>query len=555
MGRCPLAIPLAVLIAIILIGDSLGLRRPQEPPILGDAECSANVLSIRETSTIGRMAIVEIDSMNGVPVSPFMARIHLLSEEPYISGGRSVGFRADISLLKPPPDIPDVVDLQASLRRQGVTASAVLVSDSIRYVADGKGIMAAMRRANDDVRARLHESPLSDLSIEMLSAMLLGRGEYLTDDSRSLFSAAGLSHLLALSGMHVGVIAMIVSVMLWPLYFSRHKKSRLLLTALALWGYAAFTGFMPSVTRSVIMATVYILARVLQRRSVPMNSLCLAALLILLISPSELFDIGFQLSFAAVAGIIAFFPLINRVNRREHPRVYMAVSWPSVSLSAMILSGFVAAFHFHAFPVAFIVSNLLVAPLIPLFICSGILSMVFSIAGPTDLLASAIESVARTTASLPGAVIDGIYPSGYFVIIVIAILLILAWSLHARRRFWAWESGILLAGVFVVAACTPRKSYPRDETFVVVENGHKVRLIERRGDECLLLTNSRLEAERRDDQQLYSLLLRDYMALRGIDSLRLMPRDSTAFSVIGGDTLRLALDSCDSRRIAYYRKE
>lgn len=549
MGRCPFAITLAALIVIILLGDSWGFNKPQEPPFYGDVRVSVAIENIEESTTSGRIALGEVREVNGSDIDPFKIRIHFLNDYPEIVQGQTVCFKSEIKRLQPPPDIPDAVDFQKELRRRGITATAVVLSDSITSVSNTRGPIALLQRMNAAAMERLRSSHLSETSVNLLSAMLLGKDEYIPDEERENFSASGLSHLLALSGTHVAVIVMIISLMLWPLYFGRHRRAHILLTLLALWTYAAFTGFTPSVTRAVIMATVFLCSRLWQRHFVPLNSLCLAACLILLFSPRDLYSLGFQMSFAAVAGIIIFFPLINRVDRRNHPYLYAIVSVPALSLSAMVFTGILSAFYFHSFPVYFIISNVLMVLIVPLFIISGVVSLVLNAVGPTDSLASLISGCAHTVASLPGATLSGIYPSAMFTGLFILLTFLFGFAIHLKKRFFAMEALVLLAGVTAMEALDPRKDNVAAEDFVVSDS-RSVSLISRRGSQCTLYTTARVESERREAQALYSRMLAEYMAKRGVDSLALAPKGAAPTYEIKGRTYVAVLDSCTPGRIA-----
>ena len=375
MGRCPLLIVLIVQVAVILTADRAGWHRPQQPPAFGVNDYAATILTAREAKTSGQLLIARVDSVGSAGVAPFKSRIHVVSEEPRVYPGQRIRFRAKLGPLPAVPAVPDIVDLQQNLRRQGVVASVAVPVDSIRYIASANRLNEWFARANETLLFRLEQAPLEPQTINVLAAMLLGCGDMLGDDTRADYSAAGMSHVLALSGMHVGIIAMIIAFALWPFYFGRHVRTRLILTIIALWFYAALTGFIPSVTRSVIMASVYMFGRVLQRRTSSLNSLCLAAILILLFVPEDIYAVGFQLSFAAVAGIIMFYPQLNRVDRRRHPRLYMLASYPALSVSAMLFAGIVSTFYFHTFPVYFLFANLLIVPIVPVLIVSGFLSM------------------------------------------------------------------------------------------------------------------------------------------------------------------------------------
>lgn len=518
MGRVPLIIPLAVLVAIILLGDSFGFRNPQEPPSFGQSTCSGYILSVNEAQSSGYLAVAEIDTVNHQSVRPFKARIHLLLNRTEPVAGERLKFTSRLMPLPPKPDIPDAIDLMANLRRQRVTASIVVPSDSIIYLQPTHSLRYYCALANNAALSRLMRSGLDDATVDILAAILLGRTRLLTTDTRNIYSGAGLSHLLALSGMHVAVIAMIISLALWPFYFGRHIKTRLILTILALAAYAAFTGFIPSVTRAVIMSAVYMGGRILQRKTPPLNSLCLAAILILICNPSDLYSAGFQMSFAAVLGIIIFFPLIDRVDRRHHPWLYAAVSYPALSLSAMILTGIVCAYHFHTFPLYFLAANLMVIPLVPLAVLSGIITLLFEIPFLSQYFINGIDHIATLWANMPGATVANLYPSALETIILVCAITFTGLALNSRNRFIIYEALIVLVGVVVIMTVRPKTVYPEKEIYFVTAPRYSMTISAADGV-CTILTTATAEADKNDIFDLYSIILRDFMAKRNIKTL------------------------------------
>lgn len=518
MGRVPLFIPLAVLVAIMLAGDSFGLRSPQEPPTFGNMTCSAYLLSVSEADSEGYLGVAEIDSVNNRGVKTFKARLQILGESLVPIPGERLKFKARIVPLTPKPEVPDIIDMQAGLRRRGVTAAAVVPSDSIIYYSATHSLRYYCALARNAAMHRLMRSGLNDETINILAAILLGESKMLTNPTRELYSAAGLSHVLALSGMHVAIITMIFSVALWPFYFGRHVKTRLTITIIALIAYAAITGFIPSVTRAVIMAVIYMFGRIIQRKSPPLNSLCLAAILILVVNPSDLYSAGFQMSFAAVLGIIIFFPLIDRVNRRRHPWLYAAVSYPALSISAMMLTSIVSAYHFHCFPVYFLPANLIIIPLVPLAVFSGVISMAFQVPFLSDYIISAIDSVATFWSNLPGATVNNLYPTEWEVISLIASITFLGLALTNKNRFWIYESMIILIGIVTIVAVRPATVYPDSETYYVKTSRYELKITTDKG-ECTIFTGAKANGDLDDIIDLYSIVLRDFMAKRNINQL------------------------------------
>lgn len=511
MGRYPLLIVLIIQVAVIL-GAGLEERR-SGCAIYGAGQYAGVLLNVKEASTSGRLCIMEVDSVDGEKVCLFKARVHILSETPAVYPGQRMAFGARMRPLPEPPSIPDIIDLQESMRRQGVEATAVVPDDSIRYIASANRVRTWFAKANETLYQRLERAPLTSETITIMAALILGRSELVDADMRADYSAAGLSHVLALSGMHVGIIAMLIAVALWPFYFGRHVRTRLVLTILALWFYAALTAFVPSVVRAVIMASVYMFGRILQRKSPPLNSLCLAAILILLVTPSDLYSAGFQLSFAAVAGIVLFFPRINRVDRHRHPRLYGLVSYPALSVSAMSFAGIVSAFHFHAFPVYFLIANMIIVPIVAPLIVSGVLSIAFEADLGADILCRCMNGIAEFIASWPYAVVGNLYPPVWLVLLLLAALILMA----SEKRFMVYEGVIIFCGVICCCIVAPRTQYPEREEYTVAEYRTTQTVVAMR-DSCFLYTTACTAAERQETLDRYTIMLRDFVGKRGVQA-------------------------------------
>ena len=152
--------------------------------------------------------------------------------------------------------------------------------------------------------------------------MLLGDKSYMPDETRQIFSNAGIAHILALSGLHVGIIIVLISSILFPLGFFIPRKIIYLITIVFLWIFAFITGMSASVVRASIMATFYLSAKILERQNDSINALLGAITLILIVNPSALYDVGLQLSALTVTSIILFSEKLNFIDRYKHPRLY-----------------------------------------------------------------------------------------------------------------------------------------------------------------------------------------------------------------------------------------
>lgn len=198
-------------------------------------------------------------------------------------------------------------------------------------------------------------------AFSVASTLLLGYRADLNKETLNSYAKTGTIHALSVSGMHVGLIYIILN---WLLRFLNHKKGlkiiKLFLIITLIWFYALITGFSPSVLRSAIMLTAFILAKTLNRSSNSYNILAFSAFTLLVYNSLLIFDVGFQLSFLSVFGLIYLQPLI-------YHGIYFKFKWAdklwnitAMSLAAQIATFPLSVYYFHQFPVYFLFSNLFI---------------------------------------------------------------------------------------------------------------------------------------------------------------------------------------------------
>ncbi|MDA1278916.1 MAG: ComEC/Rec2 family competence protein [Chloroflexi bacterium] len=239
----------------------------------------------------------------------------------------------------------------------------------------------------------------------LAAAMLVGDRTKLRPETIEEFRTSGLSHILAISGLHIAMVGGIVlALSVWAI--GRRRQLYLAVPLLAVWGYATLAGLTPSVNRAAIMFTVYLAARLFGRQRSVLPPLALAAVIMLAIDPEIIRSISFQLSFAAVLGIALFSARIAargsewiEPSRRippitKRPLVGM-VYGTAVSLAATLATAPLVAFHFGAVPIWGIPSTLMVVPFLPLFI--GGSGIVATVGAFVDVPVSAVGIAAHGT--------------------------------------------------------------------------------------------------------------------------------------------------------------
>lgn len=290
---------------------------------------------------------------------------------------------------------------------------------------------------------------LEEDTFSFIAAVTLGYKAYLSDDIEEAFRASGTAHLLAVSGLHTGVIYMILSLLLIPLGNSgRGLIIRQGLIILMLWGYAFLAGLSPSVVRAVIMLSLYCMGQLRRMRGFTTNSLAAAAFLILFFQPYSLYDISFQLSFGAVFSILWFQPrLISLIKPKKKIVAYL---WKLMTLSLSAQLGLfpIVLHHFGTFPTWFFLSNIMLIPLmggiiyslIPLLITgwlhtilNGIPELVLLLPRHlVQLLTTAMLHTVQFMESLPLAELTGLHIS--LPATIMLLLFIFPFSLFLRKK-------------------------------------------------------------------------------------------------------------------------
>lgn len=295
--------------------------------------------------------------------------------------GDEICFRAQISRPVSDADFTGF-DYGRYLENKGIGGTAVAFIGN--WTSIGKSDVYSFRERAVLVRDRIVDIyrswGLEKDAFAVLSALTIGDTKGLTQELRDAYNAAGTSHVLSLSGLHIGIIAMIISLFLLPLRYL--KGGRWLISGCAmvlLWGFAFFSGLSASVIRAVLMFSIYIVASVFtESRFSGFSSLSFAAFLMLLYQPLYLFDVSFQLSYVAVLSILLFYPLIVRKVQVKSRWLRYVISALALSLSAQLGTLPFILHYFGVFPTYFLISNLIVTPLSTFILFMAMVSLCLS---------------------------------------------------------------------------------------------------------------------------------------------------------------------------------
>ena len=270
---------------------------------------------------------------------------------------------------------PNGFDYGAYLKRQGIGATSYVSSERWQKT-DFNDSFSIFRLADICQNYLLNiyrEFGIEGDEFAVLAALTLGYTEALQPDLRQSYSATGAVHILAVSGLHVGIVYAAIAFLLG--FIGRTHRQRIfksILIILFLWTYAFITGLSPSVMRSAFMFSFVAFATCLERRSQIFNTIFMSAFFMLLINPNFLFAIGFQLSYSAVLSIIVFTVPASKVMKTKNKAAHWCWDLFMVSFAAQLGTAPFILYYFHQFPVYFLLTNFVAIPLSTVVIYSAI---------------------------------------------------------------------------------------------------------------------------------------------------------------------------------------
>ncbi len=347
---------------------------------------------------------------------------------------------------------PGVFDYRAYLEGQNIFMADFVTADEwIVYGEKSRKNLFDYAFIAQTACANIIQTYISDPQAQgILLALVLGLKTGLDDSLQEAYATAGVIHILAVSGLHVGVI---YAILLFCLHWL--KRSRLAFATvclLALWAFAFITGLSPSVMRAATMFSFIIVARAWGKQTNIYNTIAASAFFLLLINPYFLQSVGFQLSYLAVLGIVflypKFYPLVNFKSK------FADGIWQlmCVSLSAQLAVFPLSTYYFNQFPLYFLLANIVLVPSAFVMLSMGIALLASSFIAPLATLVGTVLSFIVSWLNhfvfwisyLPLSRLSGLYLSGWQVFILMILLLVIIMFIYYKGLRWV---------VFIMILC------------------------------------------------------------------------------------------------------
>ena len=376
--------------------------------------------------------------------------------------GTSIKYGDQISFLKTPSNIEppanfDEFDYKRYLAHHYVYQRLYLAASDFQLIGFQPIWVAKEKAINwrNFLLKRYQDYGIDGEELAIISALTLGKKESITPELKSAYSSAGAMHVLAVSGLHVGIIFFVLRFLFsWMDKLKNGIAIKAVILILSIWLYAFVTGLSPSVIRASTMFSFMIVAISFKRTSNIYNTLALSAFAILMYEPFMLLEVGFQLSYLAVIGIIYLHPYLYALI--ELPPGLMEKAWniTCVSLSAQLVTAPLGILYFHQFPTYFLFSNLIVIPAAFLIIFMAIGFQILSVIPFVGELIAfflkwiifSLNWLVKAMQQLPNALISGLditVLETWFMYLIIGFGTV--WLTQYNRKFMLYSLAVILA--------------------------------------------------------------------------------------------------------------
>lgn len=419
---------------------------------------SVNQPPVEKTATIKLKVSVEVigGRNNQHPCSgTIIAYLTKNEHSEQIGSGDQLMLSASALTPIAPPQNPYEFDYQAFLKNQGIQHQGFYHTNNWQLLnkRQSYSILNYIYAWREQASNILHDHIRSTEAYAIASTLLLGMRENIPADINQSYASTGIIHILAISGLHVGILYLLLSF----LFQAVPKNLKWLsgsLTVMIIWGFALLTGLTPSVLRAAVMFTFLILADHHAKSMNRYNALAASAFVLLLFNPYQITEVGFQLSYIAVAGILLIYqPLYNLL---YSPVWLVDKVWSitALSLAAQLATFPLVIFYFHQFPTYFLLANLVAIPSAFISLIVGLSLLATSWAPPIadalgiilEMIIDAFHHLIRVIEHLPLVKIEGAIDIGDMILLYLILISALVFLVGK------YKTGLIYTLVFTLVA-------------------------------------------------------------------------------------------------------
>ena len=420
------------------------------------------------------------------------------SHQPCLHYGDQLILPARFNEIEPPQN-PAEFNYKSYMAHQNVYQQVYLNGKQVMVVghAQGNALIGFAQRTRLALVGKLKTNMRDTDAIAVASTMLLGYRADLRKEVQQTYAQTGTMHLLSVAGMHVGLVYLFISFILSFLTKFKHGKLlKISLSIFLIWCYALITGFSPAVCRASLMLSAVIIGLGFSRHISRLNLLAVSAFILLLYNPFYLLDVGFQLSYIAVGGIIIIQPYIYKwlfFGNRWLNELWLVCS---VSIAAQIVLFPIGMFYFHDFPVYFLVSNLFVVIPSAIILFVGIVYLALPV---IPILSSALAWLVEHTALImtktlgfiehaPFGRVDKLWLSPFEVMLCYGLIISVICLFIYKNKIWL-KAGLSFALLIAIAVSVKQFSNISTNNITFYSVGKSTAILVQNGDSGVLLTD------------------------------------------------------------------
>jgi len=354
-----------------------------------------------------------VNSINGLPATGIIkVNIPIDTTRSFPNIGTKVSVLAPLDQIALPTN-PHQFNYRAFLQQKGIFHQAFLSNSSLKITGESGQFLLWAAKFRKKIITQLAGKGFKGDELAVINALLLGQRSDLSPELIENYQNAGAIHILAVSGLHVGILLLVLRFILQPLQFLHHGKTlHLVGILLGLWSFALLAGMSASIVRATTMFTAVAMGLAYRQRINTYQSLAIALFFLLLFRPTYLNDVGFQLSFMAVFFIVWLQPKLAARYKPQHSLLRYFWQLLTVSLAAQLGVLPLSLYYFHQFPGLFFISNLLIIPLVGTLLILGIVTIVL---GMLNVLPPLFVSGYSLLLSLMNGIVTWVGKQSYFV--------------------------------------------------------------------------------------------------------------------------------------------
>lgn len=368
----------------------------------------------------------------------------------------------------------------------------IVLENSSRTI---KGYVASLRQ---NIINKLEQANFENSELGIIQALFLGQRDTISEETYTDYKNAGAVHILAVSGLHIGILLLFLEFMLRPIEFLPNGKTfKLVAIVLLLWDFVFLAGLSASVVRAVTMFSFVAYAMYLNRPSNTFNILALSMFFILLVfDPMLLFNVGFQMSYAAVFAIVWVYPILQKFWYPKNWLLRQVWQLLSVSIAAQVGVLPISLYYFHQFPGLFFISNLLIVPFLGLILGLGIIviALILLNSAPNSLIElydsiiGLMNSVVKWVAQQEAFIFKNISFDSVQLVLTYCLLISMIWLLIKNTFKRTLIFLICFIGLQFWALYNQQNTFEKEQLLLVHQTKNSI-LAHQKGNQLSVFTN------------------------------------------------------------------